>query len=259
MPLKFFQTIQTDIHSALERDPAARSPLEILLAYPGLHAIWTHRLANGLWRRGFKLLARWLSHFNRFITGIEIHPGAQLGERLFIDHGLGVVIGETAQVGRNVTLYHGVTLGGVSLEKGKRHPTIEDDVVIGAGAKVLGNITIGHDSRIGANAVVVNSVPPHSVVVGVPGQVVVRSKPAHAGPDLDHGQLPDAIGKSLASVMARLETLEQQVHIHAIEAGGGNGNGASKNGGRDDDRVLESPPLVHAPEHGLWRGEDFSI
>ena len=254
---KLISTLENDIQAALERDPAARGRLEVILAYPGFHALLGHRMAHWLWKKQLRLLARWLSHFNRFMTGIEIHPGAQIGRSLFIDHGMGVVIGETAEIGDQVTLYHGVTLGGVSLEKGKRHPTIEDNVVIGAGAKVLGNITIGKGSRIGANAVVVNSVPPNSVVVGVPGQIVVRSKPAHAGPDLDHNQLPDAIGKSLASVMARLEALEQQLHTHALEATGG--DGANNNGGRDDTRVLESPALVHPPDHGLWRGEDFSI
>ncbi|MEW6505382.1 MAG: serine O-acetyltransferase EpsC [Chloroflexota bacterium] len=251
----WLKTMQNDIRSALERDPAARSPLEILLAYPGIHALWLHRVAHFLWKRNFKLLARWLSHLNRFLTGIEIHPGARIGKRLFIDHGMGVVIGETAEIGNNVTLYHGVTLGGVSLEKGKRHPTIEDDVVIGAGAKVLGNIIVGRGSRVGANAVVIHSVPPNSVVVGVPGQVVMRSKPLKSGPDLHHDQLPDAIGKSLASVMARLEALERQLHTHELETNGGNG----KPIGKDDERVLVNPPLVHPPEHGVWRGEDFSI
>ncbi|MEN4011637.1 MAG: serine O-acetyltransferase EpsC [Chloroflexota bacterium] len=249
--------MKTDIDSALQRDPAARNALEIILAYPGIHAVWMHRLAHALWKRNVKLPARWLSHINRFLTGIEIHPGAQISERLFIDHGMGVVIGETTEIGRNVTLYHGVTLGGVSLEKGKRHPTLEDEVVIGAGAKVLGNITIGRGSRIGANAVVINSVPPNSVVVGVPGQVVLRSKPAHAVPDLDHNQLPDAIGKSIASLMARLDALERRLHTPVLETNGGTSK--PKNGGRDDQRVLENPFLVHPPDHGVWRGEDFSI
>ncbi|MFN7035271.1 MAG: serine O-acetyltransferase EpsC [Bellilinea sp.] len=252
---EWIRTMQEDIRSALERDPAARSRLEILLAYPGIHALWLHRVAHFLWKRNFKLPARWLSHLNRFLTGIEIHPGAKIGKRLFIDHGMGVVIGETAEIGNHVTLYHGVTLGGVSLEKGKRHPTLEDDVVIGAGAKVLGNITIGRGSRVGANAVVIHSVPPNSVVVGVPGQVVARSKPVEGGTDLRHDQLPDAIGKSLASVMARLEALERQLHTHTLEANGGNG----KPIGKDDERVLVNPPLVHPPEDGIWRGEDFSI
>src|SRR5512147_808681 len=174
-----FKTIHDDIQSVLDRDPAARNALEVLLCYPGLHAIWAHRLSHRLWISGFKLIARAISQIMRNLTGIEIHPGATIGHNFFIDHGMGVVIGETAEVGDNVTLYHGVTLGGTSLNKVKRHPTIEDHVVIGAGAKVLGAITIGANSRIGANAVVVKSTPPDSVVVGVPGQIVVRDQRVH--------------------------------------------------------------------------------
>ncbi|HSF79668.1 MAG TPA: serine O-acetyltransferase [Anaerolineales bacterium] len=230
--------LRQDIQSVYDRDPAARSTLEILLSYPGLHAIWGHRLAHWFWGRNLKLLARWFSHLMRLLTGIEIHPGASVGEGFFIDHGMGVVIGETAEVGRCVTMYHGVTLGGTSLEKGKRHPTLGDNVVVGAGAKILGPITIGENSRIGANAVVVKSVPPNSVVVGVPGQVVVRSKPRPlpATPDLEHTTLPDAIGETLAVLMQRVEGLEQRLDGH-------------------DERV----PALHAPDHGVWRGEDFSI
>lgn len=253
--VRLFQKAKSDIQSAFERDPAARRQLEIMLAYPGLHAVWGHRVAHWLWQHNFKLIARWLSHVNRFLTGIEIHPGAKIGSRFFIDHGMGVVIGETAEIGNNVTMYHGVTLGGVSLEKGKRHPTIEDDVVIGAGGKVLGNITIGRGSRVGANAVVVNSVPPNSVVVGVPGQVLVRSKP-HLQPDLDHNQMPDAIGQSLTSVMARLEALEIQIHSYQSEQDGGNGNDRED---AHESGILEQPALIHAPEHGVWRADDFSI
>ncbi|HOW91307.1 MAG TPA: serine O-acetyltransferase, partial [Anaerolineaceae bacterium] len=200
-----FSSVREDIRSVFNRDPAARSTAELLLAYPGLHAVWAHRTEHWLWEHGLKLLARWLSHVTRFMTGIEIHPGAQIGRGFFIDHGMGVVIGETAVIGKCVTLYHGVTLGGTSLEKGKRHPTLEDEVVVGAGAKILGNITIGAHSRIGANAVVVRSVPPNSVVVGIPGQVVVRSQPAAEGPDLEHGRLPDTIGESVSALMKRVE------------------------------------------------------
>ncbi len=231
------KTLREDIRSVFERDPAARSPLEVLLAYPGLHAVWGHRLAHWLWTHRLRLLARWFSHFMRALTGIEIHPGARIGPRFFIDHGMGVVIGETAEIGADVTLYHGVTLGGVSLHKGKRHPTLADRVVVGAGAKILGPITIGENSRIGANAVVVKSVPPNSVVVGVPGQVVTRSKErrAHSSPDLEHGQLPDLVGVTLAALLRRVEKLEQRVDVH-------------ENGG-----------LPHPPERGVWQGEDFSI
>src|SRR5512139_2858748 len=227
-----FNTIQEDIQSVLERDPAARNTLEVLLCYPGLHAIWAHRLAHRLWGSGLKLLARWLSQIMRGITGIEIHPGATIGRNLFIDHGMGVVIGETAEVGDHVTIYHGVTLGGTSLHKTKRHPTIEADVVIGAGAKVLGAITIGANSRIGANAVVVKSAPPDSVIVGVPGQVVVREQPSHAAgekADLEHGSLPDTIGETLAALIAHVEALEKRV------------NGGGVYG-----------PALHAPEKGVW-------
>lgn len=236
-----FKTLQTDLQSVFERDPAARSTIEVLLCYPGLHAVWGHRLTHFLWRKGFKLFARWLSQLLRGLTGIEIHPGATIGPRFFIDHGMGVVIGETAEVGAEVTLYHGVTLGGTSLQKGKRHPTIGDRVVIGAGAKVLGNITIEADSRIGANAVVVKPVPSNSVVVGVPGQVVTRSKPHRASdaPDLNHTSLPDTIGVTLKSLLERVDELEQRIDIHTNDGG-----------------AVVHPHL--SPE-GNWRGEDFSI
>ena len=213
------KTIRRDIMVAFERDPAARSVPEILLAYPGLHALWGHRLAHWLWHHHAKLLARWLSHLMRWLTLIEIHPAARIGPGFFIDHGIGVVIGETAEVGTDVTLYHGVTLGGTSLEKVKRHPTIEDGVVIGAGAKVLGPIVIGRDSRIGANAVVVKEVPPNSVVVGIPGKVIKREGAPTDGhrPDLNHGQLPDMIEASLTSLVARVEQLEK--HFEAEKNG----------------------------------------
>ena len=241
------KAMRDDIQSVFNRDPAARSTAELLLAYPGLHAVWAHRSEHWLWEHGFKLLARWFSHITRFLTGIEIHPGAQIGSSFFIDHGMGVVIGETAIIGKCVTMYHSVTLGGTSLKKGKRHPTIEDEVVIGAGAKVLGDITIGAHSRIGANAVVVRSVPPNSVVVGVPGQVVMRSQPAEAGPDLEHGRLPDTLGESISALMKRLETVEKQLKIHHE-----NESYMGENGSRH-------PVLLHTPSDGVWQGEDFMI
>ena len=207
-----FRTIRGDIRSVFARDPAARSTLEILLCYPGLHALWGYRISRWLWGHGLKLPGRWVSHLFRALTGIEIHPGATIGPGFFIDHGMGVVIGETAEIGAEVTLYHGVTLGGTSLNKGKRHPTLEDRVVVGAGAKILGAITIGADSRIGANAVVVKSVPPNSVVVGIPGQIVKRSQPhtAQDAPDLNHSQMPDLIATKLTALAARVEALEKQ-------------------------------------------------
>ena len=210
-----FNTIHNDIQSVLDRDPAARNALEVLLCYPGLHATWMHRFSHRLWTMGFKLIARGLSQIMRWLTGIEIHPGATIGHNFFIDHGMGVVIGETAEVGNNVTLYHGVTLGGASLNKVKRHPTLEDDVVVGAGAKVLGAITIGANCRIGANAVVVKSAPPDSVIVGVPGQVVVREHRTHAlheKADLEHGNLPDTISETLTALIAHVETLEKRIN-----------------------------------------------
>lgn len=240
--------VNEDIRSVFERDPAARSVAELLLAYPGLHAVWAHRTEHWMWVHGLKLLARWGSHMTRFVTGIEIHPGATIGHKFFIDHGMGVVIGETAEIGDSVTIYHGVTLGGTSLEKGKRHPTIEDEVVIGAGAKILGAITIGSHSRIGANAVVVKSVPPNSVVVGVPGQVVVRSQPAAAGPDLEHGRLPDTIGESVASLMNRLEIVEKKLHIQMSQQQVYIGSNGQKH-----------PAHLHTPADGVWQGEDFMI
>jgi len=237
---EMFKTIHDDVQSVLDRDPAARNVLEVLLCYPGLHAIWAHRLSHRLWQSGLKLFARWLSQIMRSITGIEIHPGATIGHNIFIDHGMGVVIGETAEVGDHVTIYHGVTLGGTSLHKIKRHPTIEDHVVIGAGAKVLGAITIGANSRVGANAVVVKSAPPNSVIIGVPGQVVVRDLPSFATngkkADLEHGSLPDTIGETLSALIAHVESLEKRV------------NGGGVYG-----------PALHVPEHGVWHWGDFSI
>ena len=205
--------ISEDIDAVLSRDPAARTRIEVILAYPGLHAIWMHRIAYRLWHRGSKLLARLVSHLARGLTGIEIHPAAKIGRRVFIDHGMGVVIGETAVVGDDVTLYHGVTLGGTSLEKKKRHPTVGDRVTIGAGAKILGDITIGSDSRIGANAVVVKDVPPNSVVVGIPGQAVHRHIPHTASdePDLHHEKIPDVLGLRVHELTVRIAALEETI------------------------------------------------
>ena len=188
-----FSAIRRDLKAARDRDPAARSTLELVLCYPGIHAVWGYRVSHWLWRRGARLPGRLCSALTAWLTGVDIHPGAVLGPGLFIDHATGVVIGETAEIGTDVTIYHGVTLGGNSLAHDKRHPTVGDRVTIGAGAKILGPITIGHDSRIGANAVVVQPVPPDSVVVGVPGQVIHRRQPraATAPVDLDHTLLPE--------------------------------------------------------------------
>jgi serine O-acetyltransferase len=210
-------TIRRDIQSVFDRDPAARSVWEVLFLYPGLHAIWSHRLAHALWRNDLKWLARLVSNISRFFTGIEIHPGAQIGPGFFIDHGMGTVIGETAEIGENVTLYHNVTLGGVSWEKVKRHPTLEDHVVVGAGAQVLGPITIGAHSRIGANSVVVKDVPPGSVVVGIPGRIKSRNgdAPELEREDLQHNRLHDPNAEMLRHLTARLVALESTVqHLH---------------------------------------------
>src|SRR6059036_3807205 len=185
-----FDALRRDVRAVRERDPAARSTLEVLLCYPGVHALAFHRLAHAIWRRGWTVPARFVSHVSRFLTGIEIHPAAKLGPGLFIDHGLGVVIGETAEVGENVTLLQGVTLGGTSLKREKRHPTLGNNVVVGAGAKIIGGFRIGNGSRIGAGSVVVREVPENSVVVGVPGRVTFRDG-ARSGIDLNQSDLPD--------------------------------------------------------------------
>jgi serine O-acetyltransferase len=207
--------MRSDIASVVERDPAARTSVEVALLYPGVHAVWSHRVSHALWNRGAFLPARALSQATRFWTNIEIHPAATLGPRLFIDHGAGVVIGETAVVGSDVTIYHGVTLGGTSLTHGKRHPTIGDRVTVGAGAKVLGNLTVGDDSRIGANAVLVRSVDDHSVVVGVPGQVIAHgtSPEADTRPKQDSATAPDPMGLAVATLMMRVQELEAHVLV----------------------------------------------
>lgn len=203
--------LREDVESVLQRDPAARHWLHVILFYPGLHAIWLHRIAHRLWNMNWHFGAHAIATFARWLTGIEIHPAAKLGRRLFIDHGMGVVIGETAEVGDDVTIYHGVTLGGVSLSRGKRHPTLEDHVVVGAGAKVLGAITVGQHSRIGANAVVVKNVDSEQIVVGVPGRVVTR-RGASAPIDLQHDQLPDVLSERLDAMITRLARIESLLH-----------------------------------------------
>ncbi len=208
--MSLWRTLREDLQTVFQKDPAARSRLEILLCYPGLHALWMHRLAHGLWRRRHHLAARFLSHCNRFLTGIEIHPGAQIGRRLFIDHGMGVVIGETTEIGDDVLIYKGAVLGGTTLQKGKRHPTIGDGVVVGSNAVVLGAITVGECARIGSGAVVIRPVPPNATVVGVPGRVVApRTQAEPARLELDHASLPDPVVDALRCLEARIETLER--------------------------------------------------
>ncbi len=204
----------SEVKACFERDPAARNLLEVLLAYSGLHAIIGYRLAHALDRLGVPVIPRAIMTVARGLTGIEIHPSAKIGRGLFIDHGMGVVIGETAVIGKNVTLFQGVTLGGTGKEHGKRHPTIGDNVVIGAGAKVLGNITIGNDSMVGANAVVIRDVPEHSTVVGVPGRIT-RIKDRHfPGIKLDHTHLPDPLTERLESLQHEIDALEQHLKEH---------------------------------------------
>ena len=207
-----FATLKRDIQAVKERDPACRGALEVIICYPGFHILFYHRLAHWLWRHNVRLLARMVSQTGRFYTGIEIHPGATIGRGFFIDHGMGVVIGETAEIGENVTLYHGVTLGGTSWRKEKRHPTIGDNVVIGAGAKVLGPFKVGDNSRIGAGSVVVNEVPPNSVVVGVPGRVTHRDgRQVGREIDLEQHELPDPVTKAFECILDRIRNLEHEV------------------------------------------------
>jgi serine O-acetyltransferase len=211
--------IREDVTTVMERDPAAKSRLEVFLCYAGLHAVWFYRINHWLWNHGFFFLGRWFSEVARFLTGIEIHPGAKIGRRLFIDHGMGVVIGETSVIGDDITLYQGVTLGGTGKEHGKRHPTIEDNVVVGSGAKILGNITVGRNCRIGAGSVVLRSVPEHSTVVGVPGHIIFRN--GERVVITDPKQINDPLSEALAAVAAevkklgdRLQKLEGSDAVH---------------------------------------------
>jgi serine O-acetyltransferase len=204
--------MRQDVRAVLERDPAARSALEVVLCSPGVHAIWIHRVAHWLWRGGWHLAGRCMSHVGRFLTGVEIHPAAILGPGLFIDHGMGIVIGETAEVGRNVSILQGVTLGGTSLKREKRHPTIGDNVMIGAGAKVIGGFTIGAGSRIGAGSVVVREVPENCVVVGVPGRITFRNGERVIGAiDLNQTDLPDPLARTLEQMAERIHALESEI------------------------------------------------
>jgi serine O-acetyltransferase len=211
--IKVFDTIREDIYSVFDRDPAARSVLEIIFCYPGLHAVWFYRVAHWFWTREYYFFGRFTSHLGRFFTGIEIHPGAQIGKKFFIDHGMGVVIGETTEIGDNVTLYHGVTLGGVTWDKVKRHPTVEDNVVIGSGAKVLGPFTVGKGAKIGSNSVVVKEVPQNASVVGIPGRVVMQQEPKveELRPDLEHGKMPDPEAKAISCLFDQIRALEKKI------------------------------------------------
>lgn len=217
--------LREDLGCVFDRDPAARNRFEVLLTYPGLHALIGHRFAHRLWNRGWRFAARGLSFLTRMLTNIDIHPGATIGRRFFIDHGAGVVIGETAIVGDDVTLYHGVTLGGTTWNKGRRHPTLGDGVMVGAGAKILGAISVGEQARVGANSVVIKDVPEACTVVGIPGKVVqVREagRPNAQGIDLDHHLIPDPVGRAMTAMFERIEQLEGELaELKAGEHEGG--------------------------------------
>lgn len=217
--MSLFREWRDDVRCVFQRDPAARSTFEVLTTYPGVHAIMAYRLANRLWRANWCYPARLLAFLARLLSNVDIHPGARIGQRFFIDHGACVVIGETAEIGNDVTLYHGVTLGGTSWNKGKRHPTLEDGVLVGAGAKILGPITVQRDARVGANSVVVQDVPAGCTVVGIPGKVVrgrEASRPNPWGIDLDHHLIPDPVGKAMACMLDRIDALEQQVEQYGL-------------------------------------------
>ena len=212
-----FKTLKEDIQTVFTKDPAARNVLEVIFYYPGLHALWFHRLAHFLWQHKLRFLARFISHISRFLTGIEIHPRAKIGRRFFIDHGAGVVIGETAEIGDDVLIYQGVVLGGTTLKKGKRHPTVGNNVVIGTGAVALGAITIGDGAKIGSGSVVIQSVPPGATVVGIPGRIVEdRHKPLI---DLEHGELPDPVAEAIRLVLKEQEQIQER--LRRLEVSGG--------------------------------------
>lgn len=212
--VRMFKMLKEDIEVVFDQDPAARTYLEVILTYSGLHAIWAHRLAHAFYKRKLFFIARVISQISRFFTGIEIHPGAKIGRRFFIDHGMGVVIGETCEIGDNVTVFQGVTLGGTGKEKGKRHPTIKDNALIATGAKVLGSITVGENSKIGAGSVVLKEVPPNSTVVGIPGKVVIQDG-KKLKKDLDHCDLPDPVADRFKEMEEKINQLQKElVYLH---------------------------------------------
>jgi len=234
--MSFFSRIREDIGAVFHNDPAARTTLEVVMCYPGLHAIWCHRTANWLWRHQLKLAGRLWSELGRWITGIEIHPGATIGRRLFIDHGMGVVIGETAEIGDDVLIYQGVTLGGTSLKKEKRHPTLEDHVMVSAGASVIGPVRIGRGSRIGAGAVVVSSAPPYSTIVGIPGKVIEGESARQDVAELDHARLPDPVARAMSGLIEKINQL--QARLGEIEE-------------RQDCLEDKFPPVEHPIANGI--------
>ncbi len=251
-----FQRLKEDIQCVFERDPAARSSFEIITTSPGLHAIWGHRMSAFLWRHELKWLARVISHLFRWLTGVEIHPGAKIGCRFFIDHGMGIVVGETAEIGDDCTLYHGVTLGGTAWSKGKRHPTLEDNVVVGAGAKILGPITIGASAKIGSNSVVVKNVPAMATVVGIPGHIVTRTDDKHADKRKEqakkigftaYGETQDSADPVAQAVNRILE------HLHAVDTRINLIDGKLENAGLIDN--LDDLPVLDVDE--IRSGNDF--
>lgn len=208
--MSFLKMLKQDMEVVFDQDPAARTYIEVMLTYSGLHAVWSHRIAHAFYKNKYYFIARAISQVSRFFTGIEIHPGAVIGKRFFIDHGMGVVIGETCEIGDNVTLFQGVTLGGTGKERGKRHPTLRDNVLIAAGAKVLGSIVIGENSKVGAGSVVLREVPPNSTVVGIPGRIVIRDG-QRVRKDLDHQNMPDPVSETLKSIELEIDHLHQEI------------------------------------------------
>ncbi len=249
-PLSLWRQVGEDIACVFDRDPAARTRFEIMTTYPGVHAILLYRTANRLWRRGWRYLPRLISYIARIWTSIDIHPGATIGRRFFIDHGAGVVIGETAEVGDDVTLYHGVTLGGVSWNKGKRHPTLGNKVVVGAGAKILGPIEIGEQARVGANSVVISPVPAGKTVVGIPGKVVQSNRAMTDGIheiDLNHHLIPDPVADAIGCLLERIRLLEQEAGIHGCKPGG---ETAEDECNQCDAKVVCEPPRPEPAKAG---------
>jgi serine O-acetyltransferase len=248
--MTLMQEWSSDVGCVFARDPAARSMVEVLLAYPGVHAVLLYRISHRLWRSDFRLAARLLSAFARWVTNVDIHPGATIGKRFFIDHGAGVVIGETAEIGNDVTLYHGVTLGGTTWNQVKRHPTLGDNVLIGAGAKILGAITLGNNVRVGANSVVVKDVPPCCTVIGIPGRIIQQKGVKiqnTSGIDLDHHLVPDPVGKAISCLTDRLDKLEEgQEKLFSIRADGECATCDAETVCHGEDTVIGKQPAGHA-------------
>jgi serine O-acetyltransferase len=249
MASNFFKNLREDIDSVLARDPAARSRIEVILCYPGFHALVYYRIAGFLWRKRWYLLARFISHIGKILTTVEIHPGATIGRRFFVDHGTGVVIGETAEIGDDVTLYQGVTLGGTSLEKGKRHPTLEDGVIVGSGAQILGPVTVGQGARVGANAVVVKDVPAGATMVGIPARMVMKRKSekdefrAYGVPTED---LPDPVARAFETMRNQIQAL--QLRIDQLE-----GRAPENHGTGQDNEDTDEPAAQPAATQGGGR------